>query len=531
MVSVEFEVQQKTVFEALEEKTRGLALAFFEDDLEKNALFKRLDAKLDGELKKALKDKEFEAKDGQALFLPTLGRLPARKLFAAGLGKEKEFDLDKARKFFGNAATAFKTSACPEFAVVLPESKKFSVFELSRALSESVLLADYEFDKYKTEKDEKEKKSALKKTIVFVKSNASKVREGIELGKIIAEATNTARSLANEPANVATPDYVARKFKELASRAKLKCVILDEKALKKQGFNALLGVAKGSAQPPRVVIIEYKGRGKDVVALVGKGITFDAGGISLKPAQDMDKMKFDKSGACAVTAVAIAAKKLRLPVNIVAVTPLTENVPSGSSYKPGDVLKGVSNKSIEVLNTDAEGRIILSDALSFTVKKFKPKILIDVATLTGACVIALGDAASGLLSNDDELAKDLIQAGMTSGDKVWQLPLWDEYAEKIKSDVGDVKNTGDGTAGAITAAMFLKNFVELEQAKKTRHSNTKSENSEEKKVKWAHLDIAGTAWVTKQKPCFSLGATGAGVRVILEYLLKKYGKTKNQAKN
>jgi leucyl aminopeptidase len=321
---------------------------------------------------------------------------------------------------------------------------------------------------------------------------------------------------------VATPDYVARKLKEIASRAKLKCTILDEKQLRKQGFNALLSVASGSAQPPKLVVVEYHaGKGRETIALVGKGITFDSGGISLKIAQDMDKMKFDKSGACTVVAVASAAKALKLPVNVIAIAPLSENVPSGTSYKPGDVVTGISGKSIEVLNTDAEGRIILSDALSYAVKKYKPKTIIDVATLTGACIIALGDGASGMLSNDDELAKDLYDAGQASGDKVWRLPMWDEYAEKIKSDVGDVKNTGDGTAGTITATMFLKNFVELDDAKKKKRG---AKESVKPSVKWAHLDIAGMAWVTKNKPYFAIGATGAGTRVIIEYLLKKYGK-------
>ncbi len=520
---MEFTVESKNAVAALAKKTSGLAIAFFERELKKNAVFKKLDAKLGGELKKALKNKEFEAKKGQALLLSTLGRLPARKLFIAGLGEEKEFELDDARKFSGSAANAFKTSACTEFAVVLPEPKKANAFETARALSEGVLLANYEFDKYKHGEEQK-KKHEIKKIIVFTR-DAAAARKGIAFGRIIAEATNAARSITNEPANVATPDFVARKLKELASRARLHCKILDEKQLRKQGFNALLSVARGSAQPPRLVIVEYRGGGKrgETIALVGKGVTFDAGGISLKPAQDMDKMKFDKSGACAVIGVARAAKELDLPINVIALAPLVENVPSGSSYKPGDVVSGISGKSIEVLNTDAEGRIVLSDVLSYAVKKFKPKTLIDVATLTGSCIIALGDGASGMLSNDDELAQALYAAGQASGDRVWRLPLWDEYAEKIKSDVADVKNTGDGTAGTITGALFLKNLIELEKAKEKKAGKTKES---EKKVKWAHLDIAGTAWTTKQKPYLSLGATGAGVRVITEYLFKKYGKNR-----
>ena len=305
----------------------------------------------------------------------------------------------------------------------------------------------------------------------------------------------------------------AEQAKALAKTHKLRLRVFEKAELQKMGMNAFLSVSAGSVQPPKLIVLEWHpANASDTVAVVGKGITFDSGGISLKPANDMDKMKFDKSGACAVLGIMRAASELKLPVHVVGVIAATENLPSGSASKPGDLVKAYSGKTIEILNTDAEGRLILADAIAYAEKHYRPSAIIDMATLTGACVIALGDCASGLLSNNDELAERLRVAGDYSGERVWRLPLWDDYGEKIKSDFADVKNTGDGTSGTITAAMFLKNFV--------------GENTP-----WAHLDIAGTAWVTKQKGAFNLGSTGVGVRLITHVLKKWHKLSKTTAKS
>jgi len=272
-----------------------------------------------------------------------------------------------------------------------------------------------------------------------------------------------------------------------------------------------LSVASGSCQPPKFIVLEWNPSGaSDTIAVVGKGITFDSGGISLKPSADMDKMKFDKSGACAVLGIMRAASELRLPLRVVGVIPATENLPGCAASKPGDLVRAYSGKTIEILNTDAEGRLALADALAYAEKQFKPSAIIDLATLTGACIIALGDCASGLLSNNPELAERLKSSGDYSGERVWELPLWEDYAEKIKSDFADLKNTGDGTAGTITAAMFLKNFVS-------------------EKTAWAHVDIAGTAYTSKAKDIHAVGSTGLGVRLVT-HLLKNWRKLKPIAK-
>ena len=363
-------------------------------------------------------------------------------------------------------------------------------------------MASYSFDKYK-KKEPKSEKKKLEKVIFFVadKKEEKNAVDGVRVGKIVAEATNFSRAIANEPPNVATPEYVASQAKKVADEHRLKITVFDRKEIQKRGMHALLAVNSGSDKEPRFVVMEYWGGGNEKpFAVVGKGITFDSGGISIKPANDMDKMKFDKAGACAVIGIMKSAAELKLEVNLVGVMALTENVLGRGGYKPGDIIQQ-KQKSIEVLNTDAEGRVILSDALTYAIDEYQPQAVMDIATLTGACVVALGDIAAGLFSNDDKLAEKLYEAGRESGEWVWRLPVWKEYDEKNKSEVADLKNIGEagGVAGAITAACFLKAFVG--------------------ETKWAHFDIAGTGWNTKPKPYMGLGGTGAGVRVIIEFLI------------
>ncbi|MFH1443308.1 MAG: leucyl aminopeptidase [Candidatus Micrarchaeota archaeon] len=324
------------------------------------------------------------------------------------------------------------------------------------------------------------------------------IKKTVEATQRICEAANLSRDLDNEPGNVGTPAFIAKMAEEAGKKYGFKCKVLNRADIEALKMHSFLSVAKGSVQEPKFVIMEWNPRGRETVVLVGKGITFDSGGISLKPSKDMEKMKWDKSGACTVIGAMAAAAQLKLPQHIVALAPLTENLPSGSASKPGDVVYASNGKSIEIANTDAEGRLVLADALAYAAK-YKPKAVIDFATLTGACVVALGDVCAGVMGNDEKLMEKLRKAGEKTGERVWQLPLWKEYDDKIKSDIADVKNIGmgSGDAGAITAAAFLKKFVNYP---------------------WAHVDIAGTAWNDNEKPYGIKGATGFGVRLIIEML-------------
>jgi len=470
----------------------GLVFFAFEGDPQK---FVVLDRKTGGLVAQAFKKKEFSGKKDETLFL----RTPFSKILLVGLGKKAAFDCDKMRNSCANAFSALKTLDCKTIAFSCPDNTP--VQEFGRVCAEACVLGDYAFEKYKTP-DKDEKKKIVDGVSIFVPSDAVGAKKVVDEAALICACANYGRDLDNEPANKATPTFLAEQAKLLAKTHKLKARVLEKKELQKLGLNAFLSVSAGSVQPPKLIILEWNpANASDTIIVVGKGITFDSGGISLKQSHDLDKMKFDKSGACAVLGIMKAASELRLPLHVVGVIAATENLPSGSASKPGDLVKAYSGKTIEILNTDAEGRLALADAIAYAEKQYRPSAIIDVATLTGACIIALGDVASGLLSNNDELAERLKNAGDYSGERVWRLPLWEEYAEKIKSDFADLKNTGDGTAGTITASMFLKNFV--------------GENTP-----WAHIDIAGTAWVTKQKGPYNLGATGVGVRLVTHALKK-----------
>jgi len=310
-----------------------------------------------------------------------------------------------------------------------------------------------------------------------------------------------ARDLVNAPGNIKSPVFLTEQAQAAAKESGLTCKVLGQKELAKEGCGALLGVAQGSEREPQMIILEHNGgtKGKAPVALVGKGVTFDSGGISLKPGEKMDEMKMDMAGGAAVIGTMLAIALLKLPINVVGVVPAVENLPSGTAYRPGDILTSLSGKTIEVLNTDAEGRLILADALTY-VKRYQPELVVDLATLTGACIIALGHHATAVLGNDQKLIDSLLAAGEASGERLWQLPLWDDYDPLIKSDVADVKNTGGRAAGTITAAAFLKKFAS--------------------DFHWAHLDIAGTAWRDQNQPYIPKGGTGVGVRLLVAFLQK-----------
>lgn len=341
--------------------------------------------------------------------------------------------------------------------------------------------------------------------IVARPEDYSWILDVVQKTSIITDAVFFARDLVSAPANEMTPSILAAHAQKLAKKKNVSCRVLDQGKMKALGMNALLGVAAGSHQPPKLIILEYAGGKKGVppIALVGKGLTFDSGGISIKPAEKMDEMKTDMAGGAAVLAVIRAAADLKLPVNIVGLVPATENMSGGSALKPGDILKSYSGRTIEVLNTDAEGRLILADALSYA-SKYKPSAIIDIATLTGACIVALGEDVIGMLGTDDRMKKGIREAADVTGEMVWELPLWDHYHELIKSDIADYKNTAGRLGGAITGAAFLSNFA-------GDHP-------------WVHLDIAGPAWTTKDKAYIPRGASGVTVRLLVEFLRQRLEK-------
>ena len=360
--------------------------------------------------------------------------------------------------------------------------------------AEGVLLGDWRYDGLR---DASDLTPPLASRALYSGDGISE-DEAVTRGRKLAEAQNVARELIVLPGNVATPRYLAESAVRLGERYGFETQVWGEAKLREEGFGALLAVARGSVEEPQFLILEHRGGGGDPHVVVGKGVTFDTGGISIKPAAGMEDMKYDMSGAAAVVGVLVAAASLDIPQRVVGLIPTTENMPAGDAVKPGDVIRGLSGKSIEVINTDAEGRLILSDALTFA-QRLSPAAIVDMATLTGACVIALGHHAIGMMSPSDALAAELEAAGEAADERVWRLPLWPEYRKQLDSDIADIKNTGGRPAGTVTAGWFLGDFVE-------------------DGVEWAHLDIAGTAWADEPRGWRSKGAVGVGVRLIHEWL-------------
>ncbi|MDP6613163.1 MAG: leucyl aminopeptidase [Candidatus Hydrothermarchaeota archaeon] len=445
---------------------------------------------------------EFTGKQNQVLELPTYGKLRAKKLIIVGLGERREFALEGMRQAAGKACVHGIDAGAKGAAILMDSFPLAGVpFEdVAQATVEGAILGTYRFRKYKSGEEVKE----LDRLVLSPGSREpfSEGEEGARRGKIIAEAVNYVRDIVNSPGNEATPRMLAEEAQKLTGK-RISCKIMEKAEIKKLGMGAFLGVAQGSAQPPKFIILDYNPRNNGgTIILVGKAITFDSGGISIKHSTKMDKMKYDKAGGAAILGVIHAASKLHLHQRVVGLIPATENLLSGSALKPGDILTSADGKTIEIINTDAEGRLILADALNYALG-YKPKVIVDIATLTGACVIALGNVASGLLGNDEGLKRGLKKAGEATGERVWELPLWKEYEEQIESDVADIKNVGGKDGGAITAASFLNKFVEGSA--------------------WAHIDIAGTAWNEKDKPYAPKGATGIGVRLLIEFLRRREG--------
>ena len=446
-----------------------------------------------------LKRGDLDGKLGTTLLLQKLPHVPAERVLLVGLGREREFNEAAYRKAVTAAAAALKSTGAADATVCLTElplKHRGAGWKVEQAV---ILVNDacYRFDRLKSKAPEG--KRALKKVTLAVERAEMKAAEAAcARGMAIASGMSFAKDLGNLPGNICTPTYLGEQAVELGKATGIKVTVLDRKQIEALGMNCFLAVAQGSKQPPKFIVMEYMHgkKGEAPVALVGKGITFDTGGISIKPAPEMDEMKFDMCGAASVLGTMKALAAMKLALNVVGVVPTTENMPGGNAIKPGDIVTTMSGQTVEILNTDAEGRLILCDALTY-VERYKPSAVIDIATLTGAMVIALGHVATGMFSNDDALAQEVVNAGDSSWDRAWHMPMWDDYQEQLKSNFADIPNIASRAGGSITAACFLSRFT--------------------KSYPWAHLDIAGTGW----KSGAEKGATGRPVALLAHFLAKR----------
>ena len=482
-----------------------LVVGIYQDTKKLPKSLTSLDKAADQVLSSLLKLGDFSGKANETALLYPPHKKPCKRILAIGLGDKKYLSLNTLRQAAGTAARTAQKLKTPNITLALHPvlDGKLDITEIGQALAEGAITGRYNFEEYLTpEKDKTSSVNNLRLTVIDPAASAvRKISAGCRVGTILANGQNVARIVDNKPGNEINPPSLARHAQKLARQYGLQCKIFDDKQLTTMKMNGILAVGSGSANKSRLIMLKHQGRrasNKSIDAvIVGKAVTFDSGGISIKPSANMEAMKFDKSGGCNVLGIMTAVAQLKLPLNVIGLVPSAENLPSHTSYRPGDIVRTYSGKTVEIQNTDAEGRIILCDALAYAAK-MKPAAIIDMATLTGACVIALGEHHAGLFSNNSALQKQLAKASHRSGEPVWPLPSGDEYLEQMKSKIADLKNIGGREGGACTAAAFLGAFVE--------------------DVPWAHFDIAGTSDTEKEKPFRGVGATGYVVRLIVEYL-------------
>jgi leucyl aminopeptidase len=475
-----------------------LVLGVFEDG-ELSGEARPVDTASGGRLKKLLERGDFTGRAGDTLLVGELPGIGASRVLLTGLGTKEHFQRKSWRKAWAAAAAALARTRIGSCAVAIdrPEARQLDDYHLGRAVAEIAGSASYRINDLKTGR--KPPPPALKRVLAGPVRKAAAAERGLAHGAAIAAAQSVQRDLANLPANVCTPTFIAEQARALARRhSGLRVRVLDEAAIRREKMGCLLAVAQGSHQRPRFIVLEYQGTKKEQppLVLVGKGVTFDSGGISLKDPPGMDEMKFDMSGAAAVIAALTLAASLRLPLHVVGLVAAVENMPGSKAVKPGDIATSASGQTVEILNTDAEGRLILCDALHYA-RRFHPAAVVDVATLTGACVIALGHHISGVMGNDEALVRELLEAGVRADDRCWQLPLAEEYGEQLKSNFADFANVGGRDGGAITAAAFLGKFTQG--------------------LKWAHLDVAGTAYQSGAQK----GSTGRPTPLLADFLLRR----------
>ena len=488
-------------------KTELLVLHVFERDTTAAGFVAKVDRRYDGALSRVLQSGDFAGRPGDSLVVyppdPSCG---VRRVLLVGAGKREDHTVERLRRAVGTAVRVAEKMAIREMSVSVGHvhhlSEHMGDYYAGLAAVEAAVLAAWDYRELKTQGEEKAPRATLETVTILAHEDRERdeLDRAVRHGTITARGANIARDLQQRPPNIATPTYIAERAREIADRLKLKITVLDRDQMRKEGMHALLAVAQGTQEEPRFVTMEYRGGEKNArpLVLIGKGVTFDTGGISIKPAQGMEEMKYDMSGAAAVIGAIHAIAELELKVNVVALTPLTENAPSGTAYRPGDVIGSLLGKTIEVVNTDAEGRLILADALAYA-QRYEPAAIVDCATLTGACVIALGHHAIGLMGNNGQLIDQVRAAGQRTGERCWPMPLWDEYREQLDSTIADMKNSGGRAAGSITAGWFLKEFVSDE-------------------TPWAHLDIAGTAYRDEAAPYLRKGAAGVPTRLLIDWV-------------
>jgi leucyl aminopeptidase len=510
-----------------------LALPHFEGESAPSGAAAEVDSRLQGQLSRIIERGDFRGNKDEALVVyPPEGVLGAERIVLIGLGRRDDFTLERLRRGVGAAVRQAERVGAGGLALTfgfqdgLPA--ELAGRNAAQAATEAAVLAAWDFRAFKTQGEgaghgagpiaggatadrsgtaaaaegTNARAPRLSEFVLLARDEAEEelLREGARHGDVVARGENLARELQSSPGNVATPSHLASVAERIGRERKLEVTILDRAAMEEEGMGALLAVAQGSEEEPRFIVLEYRGAGAPEggpLVLVGKGVTFDSGGISIKPAANMEEMKYDMSGAAAVLGATQAIAELGLPVHLVSIIPSTENLLSGKAVKPGDIIRSHLGKTIEVVNTDAEGRLILADALSYA-QRYNPRAIVDAATLTGACVIALGNYAIGLMGTDQELVDEVRAAGERTGERCWQLPLWDEFRPQIDSNFADLKNTGGRPAGTITAGLFLKEFAGT--------------------APWAHLDIAGTAYRDEPTPYLRKGATGVPTRLFVEWV-------------
>ena len=482
-------------------KAGAIIVNFFEGIERLDGDTASIDRTLDGAISQLVAQGEIKGKLNEITVIHSLGKLPAARVVVTGLGKQSELSQDKIRGAVAETCRLLRNKGVDSIATIAQGAgiAGISPEGAAQAVTEGALLGTYSFRRHITKEAEYGEIKQL--TIVAAdKTELPRLEQGCYKGRVLAEATNLARDMVNEPANYMTPAHMAETAAKLAESYGLELSLLEREQMQELGMGALLGVAQGSRQPPKFIVLHYRGGDSTEtdVALVGKGITFDSGGISIKRPEKMNEMKGDMAGGAAIMATMSAIAQLKPKINVMAVIPATENLPSDSALKPGDILTAIDGKTIEVVTTDAEGRLILADALGYA-KKFGAKLIIDVATLTGACRVALGNICSGAFSNNQELVDKVIAAGAEAGELIWQMPMYEQYKEQNKSDVADIKNVGDKYGGAITAAQFLAEFVG--------------------DTPWVHLDIAGTSLSEKEQAYLVKGATGVPVRTLVNLVL------------
>ncbi len=463
-----------------------------------------LDRALGGQIAAVRARGDFRGREGESLLLyPAAGSAGAERVLALGAGKPEALTAERLRRAAGSAAKQAAKLRVPRLAFLVPAGTAVGAREAARALAEGAVLGAYAFTEFKSRAEDAPEPTELAELVLVAgDADAAELEAGARLGEVVARAECLARTLGNLPGNVATPTFLAGTAERIARERGLKVTVLGRRELEEEGMRALLAVSQGSDQEPKLIVLEHRGgaEGEKPLVIVGKGVTFDSGGISIKPAASMEEMKFDMSGAGATLAALQAVAELGVRANVVGIVPSTENLPNGSALKPGDIVRTHLGKTVEVVNTDAEGRLILADALSYA-RRFDPAAVVDAATLTGACVVALGHHAAAVLGSDEALVQELRAAGDRTGERVWPLPMFDEYRDQIRSEYADIKNSGGKPAGTVTAAWFLREFAGS--------------------FPWAHLDVAGTAYGDGKLPYQTRGSTGAPTRLLVEWVLAR----------